>query len=150
AASADEKESKVARSGRPLAPDRAGDLAKAAAPEPNKAGGRAQPDSIEPPDRPRGLTLAIQALDLQPLDVRDAQADLGRLLGSGVAAVVTASPTPTLTILPLAAARDVLVLHAGLPSERFPASSRTLLQLRPSAAARADILGRFAWERGVR
>jgi ABC-type branched-subunit amino acid transport system substrate-binding protein len=150
AASADEKESKVARSARPLAPDRAGDLAKAATPEQKKAGGRPPTDSVEPADRPRGLTLAIQAQDLQPLDVHDAQAELGRLLGSGVAAVVTASPTPTLTVLPLAAARDVLVLHAGLPGERFPASSRTLLQLRPSAAARADILGRFAWERGIR
>jgi ABC-type branched-subunit amino acid transport system substrate-binding protein len=107
-------------------------------------------EPIEPADRPRTLTLVLQALDVQPLDVRDAGAEVTRLLGVGVAAVVTASPTPTLTVYPLAAARDVLVLHAGLATERFPAASRTLLQLRPSVADRADILGAHAWERGIR
>ena len=76
--------------------------------------------------------------------------EANRLLASGVAAIVTASPTPTLTTYPLAAARDVLVLHAGLPAEGFPATSRTLLHLRPSVAHRADILGALAWERGIR
>jgi ABC-type branched-subunit amino acid transport system substrate-binding protein len=89
-------------------------------------------------------------VDVQPLDVRDAGAEVNKLLGLGVAAVVTASPTPTLTVYPLAAGRDVLVLHAGLATGRFPAASRTLLQLRPSVADRADILGAYAWERGIR
>jgi ABC-type branched-subunit amino acid transport system substrate-binding protein len=111
---------------------------------------RPPPEPIEPPDLPRTLALVLQALDVQPLDVRDAGAEMSKLLGAGVAAVVTASPTPTLTVYPLAAARDVLVLHAGLPSERFPATSRTLLRLRPSAADRADVLGAHAWERGIR
>lgn len=111
---------------------------------------RPPPEPIEPPDRPRTLTLVLQAVDVQPLDVRDAGAEVNKLLGLGVAAVVTASPTPTLTVYPLAAGRDVLVLHAGLATERFPAASRTLLQLRPSVADRADILGAYAWERGIR
>ena len=111
---------------------------------------RPAPEPIEPADRPRTLTLVLQAVDVQPLDVRDAGAEINKLLGLGVAAVVTASPTPTLTVYPLAAGRDVLVLHAGLATERFPAASRTLLQLRPSVADRADILGAYAWQRGIR
>jgi ABC-type branched-subunit amino acid transport system substrate-binding protein len=139
----------------PSASDRPGD---GPADSPSSAGtedpGRRPPakptEPIEPADRPRRLTLVLQALDVQPLDVRDAGAEAGKLLGSGVAAIVTASPTPTLTVYPLAAARDVLVLHAGLATERFPTASRTLLQLRPSAADRADVLGAHAWERGIR
>ena len=72
------------------------------------------------------------------------------MLGAGVNAILTASPTPTLAVYPLAAGRDVLVLHAGLATERFPATSRSLFQLRPSAAARADVLAAHAWERGIR
>ncbi len=72
------------------------------------------------------------------------------MLGSGVNAILTASPTPALAVYPLAPARDVLVLHAGLATERFPATSRSLFQLRPSAAVRADVLGAYAWERGIR
>ena len=82
--------------------------------------------------------------------MKDAEAELAKLLASGVVAIVTASPTPTLAIYPLAAGRDVLVLHAGLATERFPATSRTLFQLRPSVAARADALSAHAWERGIR
>jgi ABC-type branched-subunit amino acid transport system substrate-binding protein len=107
-------------------------------------------EPIEPADLPRTLTLVLQALDVQPLDVRDAGIEANRLLASGVTAIVTASPTPTLTVYPLAAARDVLVLHAGLATETFPARSRTLLHLRPSVAHRADVLGAHAWERGIR
>jgi ABC-type branched-subunit amino acid transport system substrate-binding protein len=111
---------------------------------------RPPPEPIEPTDLPRTLALVVQAQDVQPLDVRDAGAEMSKLLSAGVAAVLTASPTPTLTVYPLAAARDVLVLHAGLASERFPATSRTLLRLRPSAADGADILGAHAWERRIR
>ena len=107
-------------------------------------------EPVEPDDRPRTITLVLQAVDVQPLDVREAETEVNRLLGSGVTAVVTASPTPTLTVLPLATARNVLVLHAGLATERFPGSSRTLLQLRPSPAARADVLAAYAWGRGTR
>ncbi len=107
-------------------------------------------ESVEPADRPRTVALAVQAQDVQPLDVRDAEAELAKLLGTGVSAVVTASPTPTLAAYPLASARDVLVLHAGLANERFPATSRTLFQLRPSPGARAELLGAYAWERGLR
>lgn len=107
-------------------------------------------ESVEPPDRPRTVALAVQAHDVQPLDIRDAEAELAKLLGTGVSAVITASPTPTLAAYPVASARDVLVLHAGLANERFPATSRTLFQLRPSPGARAELLAAHAWERGLR
>ena len=42
------------------------------------------------------------------------------------------------------------MLHAGLATERFPATSRALFQLRPSPAVRADLLAAHAWERGIR
>jgi ABC-type branched-subunit amino acid transport system substrate-binding protein len=64
--------------------------------------------------------------------------------------VLTASPSPTLAVLPLAAARDVLVLHLGAPSDRLPGASRTLLQWRPSLAVRAAGLVDYAWDRGLR
>ncbi len=108
------------------------------------------PEPIEPPDRPRTIALNFQALDVQPLDLRAAETEVNRLLAAGVSAVVTASPTPTLTVYPIAAARDVIVLHAGLPTDRFPAASRALFQLRPSLAVRADVLAAHAWERGIR
>ena len=107
-------------------------------------------DPIESRDRPRTLSLVIQATDVQPLDVRDAEGEAQRLLGTGVSAILTASPTPTLAVYPLASARDVLVLHAGIATERFPATSRVLIQLRPSPSVRADVLGAYAWERGIR
>jgi ABC-type branched-subunit amino acid transport system substrate-binding protein len=107
-------------------------------------------EPVEPPGRPRKLTLVVDAFDVQPLDLRAAEAETNRLLGSDVTAIVTASPTPTLTAHSLAAARDVLVIHAGLATDRFPPSSRNLLQLRPSVAARADVLGAHAWQRGLR
>ena len=108
------------------------------------------PEPIEPRDRPRTVSIAFQALDVQPLDLKAAETEVNRLLTAGVAAIVTASPTPTLTVYPIAAARDALVLHAGLPTDRFPAASRTLFQLRPSLAARAEVLAAHAWEGGLR
>jgi ABC-type branched-subunit amino acid transport system substrate-binding protein len=136
---------------RPPAPAATGETAPAAAsPETKKAETRPPPEPVEPADRPRTVTLVVQTVDVQPLDVRDAEAEVNRMLGAGVNAILTASPTPTLAVYPLAAGRDVLVLHAGLATERFPATSRSLFQLRPSAAARADVLGAYAWERGIR
>jgi ABC-type branched-subunit amino acid transport system substrate-binding protein len=108
------------------------------------------PEPIEPPDRPRTVSIQFQALDVQPLDLKAAETEVNRLLTAGVVAVVTASPTPTLTVYPIAASRDALVLHAGLPTDRFPARSRTLFQLRPSPAARAEVLAALAWERSIR
>jgi ABC-type branched-subunit amino acid transport system substrate-binding protein len=108
------------------------------------------PEPIEPRDRPRTVSIVFQALDVQPLDLKAAETEVNRLLTAGVAAIVTASPTPTLTVYPIAAARDALVLHAGLPTDRFPAASRTLFQLRPSLAARAEVLAAHAWEGGLR
>jgi ABC-type branched-subunit amino acid transport system substrate-binding protein len=108
------------------------------------------PEPIEPRDRPRTVAITFQAIDVQPLDVKAAETEVNRLLSAGVAAIVTASPTPTLTVYPIAAARDTLVLHVGLPTDRFPAASRTLFQLRPSLAARAEVLAAHAWERSIR
>jgi ABC-type branched-subunit amino acid transport system substrate-binding protein len=108
------------------------------------------PEPIEPPDRPRTVSITFQALDVQPTDLKAAETGVNRLLTAGVAAVVTASPTPTLAVYPIAAARDALVLHAGLPTDRFPAVSRMLFQVRPSLAVRADVLAAHAWERSIR
>jgi ABC-type branched-subunit amino acid transport system substrate-binding protein len=124
--------------------------AEPAAPGAPKSRADPPPEPVEAPDRPRAVSLSLQALSVQPLDLRAAQTGADRLLASGVAAIFVASPTPALAVYPRAAARDVLVLHAGLATDRLPATSRTLLQLRPSVAARADILAAHAWERGVR
>jgi ABC-type branched-subunit amino acid transport system substrate-binding protein len=107
-------------------------------------------EAVEPPDRPRDVALVVQTADVQPLDVRAAETEAVKLLGSGAVAIMTASPTPTLAAYPLASGRDVLVLHAGLATERFPATSRTLLQLRPSVASRGEVLSAHAWQRGIR
>jgi len=107
-------------------------------------------EPVEPTDQPRNVALGVQAADVQPLDVKNAEVEVTKLLVSGVVAIVTASPTPTLTIYPLAAGRDVLVLHTGLATERFPTTSRTLVQLRPSVTARGDVLAEHAWARGIR
>ncbi|MBI2468791.1 MAG: amino acid ABC transporter substrate-binding protein [Candidatus Rokubacteria bacterium] len=97
-----------------------------------------------------GFQLALEALDVQPLDVKDAAAEFGRLVATPTPVVFTASATPTLAIHQLAAAGDVLVVHQGLPTERFPATSRTFLHTRPTVGARVETLVAHAWERGVR
>jgi ABC-type branched-subunit amino acid transport system substrate-binding protein len=107
-------------------------------------------DPIEGPGQRRAVRLAVQVEDVQPLDVAAARGALGRLLAAGAAAIVTASPTPTLAIQPLAASRSVLVLHAGLPSDRGPAPGRLLLQLRAPATLRAEHLAAYAWTQGIR
>jgi len=134
----------------PPAVGRGADAASPDAGEPKKAAPRPATDPIEPRDRQRTLSLVIQAVDVQPLDVRDAEAEAQRLLASGVSAIITAAPTPTLAIYPLASSRDVLVLHAGIATDRFPATSRVLIQLRPGPGIRADVLAAYAWERGMR
>ncbi|PYM54398.1 MAG: hypothetical protein DMD79_24625, partial [Candidatus Rokuibacteriota bacterium] len=91
-----------------------------------------------------------EVVDVEPLDVKAAESGFAKLTGNGSTAIFTASPTPTLAVHPLAAARDVLLIHQGLPSDRIPGGSRTLLQLRPSATARGDGLAAYAWERGIR
>jgi ABC-type branched-subunit amino acid transport system substrate-binding protein len=145
---------KASPESKPPTPAPAGESGpSAAAPdagEPKTGPARTATEPIEPRDRQRTLSLVIQAVDVQPLDVRDAEAEAQRLLGSGVSAILTTSPTPALAVYPLASARDVLVLHAGIATERFPATSRMLIQLRPAPGVRADVLGAYAWERGIR
>ena len=131
------------------APPPAGDTDTAPPASPKRRSGP-PPEPIEPPDRPRTVSINFQALDVQPMDLKAAETEVNRLLAAGVAAIVAASPTPTLAVYPIAAGRDALVLHAGLPTDRFPASSRTLFQLRPSLAARADVLAAHVWAGGIR
>ncbi len=132
------------------APEPAGPAAGEEQPgAPARPRGGPPPEPVEPADRPRGVQLALEVLDVDPLDTRQARTEFAKLLGAGAVAVFTASPTPTATVLPLAAARSVLVVHAGLPTERL-APDRLLLALRPSVAARAATLAAYAWERGVR
>ncbi len=133
------------------APEAAGETgAGATPPASTKRPSGPPPEPIEPPDRARTISITFQALDVQPLDLKAAETEVNRLLTAGVAAIVTASPTPTLAVYPIAAARDARVLHLGLPTDRFPAASRALFQLRPSLATRADVLATHAWERGLR
>jgi branched-chain amino acid transport system substrate-binding protein len=107
-------------------------------------------DPIEAVERRRTVELVLKVQDVQPLDVAAAAAEFHRVAAGGTVAVFTASPTPTLTVYPLATARNVLVVYCGLPTDRFPATSRTLLRLRPSFPARAERLAAYARERGVR
>ncbi|HZS32168.1 MAG TPA: ABC transporter substrate-binding protein [Methylomirabilota bacterium] len=116
---------------------------------PARPRGGPPPEPVEPADRPRAVQLALEVLDVDPLDDRQARAEFAKLLSAGTVAVFTASPTPTATVLPLAAARSVLVVHAGLPTERL-APDRLLLALRPTVGARAATLAAYAWERGTR
>jgi ABC-type branched-subunit amino acid transport system substrate-binding protein len=118
---------------------------------PGRAG--PEPDATPPAEAtpelpPPAVRIALDVVDVRPLDVKGAEAGFAKLAGSAV--VFTATPTPALAVYPLAAARDVLLIHQGAPSGRFPGSSRILLQLRPSAAARGDTLAAYAWERGIR
>ena len=88
-------ESKTDTGSRPPAAAPAAETAPAAAsPETTKAPSAPTSEPIEPADRPRTLTLVVQAVDVQPLDVRDAEAETNRMLGAGVNAILTASPTP--------------------------------------------------------
>jgi branched-chain amino acid transport system substrate-binding protein len=52
--------------------------------------------------------------------------------------VFTASAGPALAIQPLAAARDILVIHQGAATARFAPGSRTLLRTRPSVDYQVD------------
>ncbi len=109
---------------------------------------RARPEKpVTPPEpageeaRPSpGVRLTLEAADVPPLDVKRAAAEFNRLAALGMPVVFTASVTPTLAIQPLAAARDVLVVHGGVMTGRLPAASRTLLHTRPSVAARVEAL----------
>lgn len=118
-----------------------GDTAKPAEPA---------PPPIEGGLTPPGFQLSLEALDVRPLDVKDAAADFARLVATPTPIVFTASVTPTLAIHQLAAARDVLVVHQGLVTDRFPATSRTFLHTRSPVAARVEALLAHARERGVR
>lgn len=120
--------------------------------------GTSGPDQAAPPEAGGAqegvpnpaLRVSLEILDVQPLNVRDAAADFMRLAATGTTVVFTASATPTLAIHPLAASRDILVVHQGLPGDRFPASSQTLLHTRPSVGSRAAGLAAAAWEHGIR
>jgi branched-chain amino acid transport system substrate-binding protein len=136
---------------RPAGPETQGESAPGpTSPPATKRRSGPPPEPIEPPDRVRTVSITFQAIDVQPLDLQAAETGVNRLIAAGATAIVTASPTPTLAAYPIAAGRDVIVLHAGLATDRFPAASRMLLQLRPSIGARADTLAAFAWERGIR
>lgn len=104
------------------------------------------PDAAPTP----ALQVVLDVRDVHALDVRDAAADFARLAAAGASVVLTASPTPTLAIYPLAASRDILVVHQGWPSDRFPSTSRTLLHARPGVASRVEALAAGAWDAGIR
>jgi ABC-type branched-subunit amino acid transport system substrate-binding protein len=116
-------------------------------PGPPAAAAAGAGESLAPGSR---FQLAVEALDVLPLDVKDAVTDFERLVAAGARVVFTGSPTPTLAVYPIAASRDILLVHLGLPTDRFPPASRTLLQVRPSVPARTAVLAAYAWTRGIR
>jgi branched-chain amino acid transport system substrate-binding protein len=87
-----------------------------------------------------GVTLALDAADVAPLDVRRARDEFARLAALPVLAVFTATAGPTVTLQPLAAGRDILLVHQGVVTDRFAAGSRTLLHTRPSVATQVERL----------
>lgn len=97
-----------------------------------------------------GVQLVLEALDVPPLNAKQATDHFARLAAAQPPVVFTASATPTLAIYPSSASRDVLLVHQGVVSGRFPAQSRTLLHTRPSLASRIDRLAAYAWVRGLR
>jgi ABC-type branched-subunit amino acid transport system substrate-binding protein len=121
------------------------------APERNAPAGAGAPAEAPKSDSaPPVLRIVLDFVDVDSLDIKAAERGFAKVTAGGAGVVFTASPTPTLAVLPLAAARDVLVLHLGTPSGRLPGASRTLLQVRPSPAVRVAGLVDYAWERGIR
>lgn len=112
--------------------------------------GRATAEPVEPPDRVPAVTLALEVVGIQTLDVKAAERGAVRLVAAGTQALVTATPTPALAAFPIAAGRDTLLVHQGLPDGRLPAATRTLLEVRPSPAARARVLVAHTRQAGLR
>lgn len=98
---------------------------------------------------PLGVQLALEALDVDPLNPRQALERFAQLLARPLPVVFTASATPTLAVQQEAAKRDVLVVHQGLVTGRFPPESRGFIHTRPPLAARAEALADHARERGL-
>ncbi|MGH7320023.1 MAG: ABC transporter substrate-binding protein [Candidatus Rokuibacteriota bacterium] len=94
------------------------------------------------------VKLALEALDVDPLNPRQATEQFARLAAMRVPAVLTASATPTLAIHPAATAQDILLVHQGVITSRFPSASRILIHIRPSLASRVEALAAHARERG--
>ncbi|HEV8673207.1 MAG TPA: ABC transporter substrate-binding protein [Methylomirabilota bacterium] len=97
-----------------------------------------------------GVHLALEAADVSPLNLKQATEAFARLAATGAPVIFTASATPTVTVQPLAAARDVLLVHLGLVTERLASASRTLIHARAPIAARVEALVAYAAERQVR
>jgi ABC-type branched-subunit amino acid transport system substrate-binding protein len=85
-----------------------------------------------------GVTLALEPADVAPLDVKRASDEFNRLAALPVLAVFTATAGATLALQPLAAGRDILLVHQGVVTDRFGAGSRTLRHTRPALAAQVE------------
>jgi ABC-type branched-subunit amino acid transport system substrate-binding protein len=94
--------------------------------------------------------VVLQVEDAGPRDPGLLASLASKLVTAGAAAVVTASPTPTLAVYPLAASRHVLVFHQGYRDERLPATSVVLLHTRPSPAGLGRAAAAYARQRGAR
>ena len=86
------------------------------------------------------MTLALEAVDVAPLDVKRARDEFARLAAMPVLAVFTATAGPALALQPLAAGRDILLVHQGVVTDRFGTGSRLLLHTRPSVGAQVEAL----------
>jgi ABC-type branched-subunit amino acid transport system substrate-binding protein len=103
----------------------------------------AQP--VAPALPPLGVTLALEAADVAPLDVRKARDEFTRLAALPVHVLFTATAGPTLALQQLAAGRDILLVHQGVVTDRFAAGGRLLLHTRPSVGAQVEaLLAHFA------
>lgn len=96
------------------------------------------------------VRVALEVREVETLDRQGARERFAELAALGVAAVVTASPTPTLAVLSEAAARGVLVLHLGFWDPRLTGAAGALLQLRLPVATRAEAVVAYARDRGIR
>ncbi|MBI3455783.1 MAG: ABC transporter substrate-binding protein [Candidatus Rokubacteria bacterium] len=138
----------IADLGRPRRPMPRADSPEALPDEDQKAAAAAERANEEALPRP-GVTLALEVADVPSLNVKQAVEQFTRLAAMQVPVVFTASTTPTLAVYPLASSRDVLLIHQGLVTHRFPRASRVLLHTRPPTAARVDALIAFARERRI-
>jgi len=143
----------IAELGRPLRPERRDARPSDASAPGAPPSGVAPPTGVESdaPDEPPGarVPLALEALDVDPLNPRQAVQRFAQLASRPLAVVFTASATPTLAIHQEAAARDVLVIHQGIVTPRLPAGSRGLIHTRPPLGMRVEALADLVHERGL-
>ncbi|MGH7268184.1 MAG: ABC transporter substrate-binding protein, partial [Candidatus Rokuibacteriota bacterium] len=138
----------------PPAPPVEGNAEPSAAAPPPTDEGEAKPSAAPPPTDDAltapGVHLTLEAIDVRAVETKEAAEAFGRLAAGRVPIVFTASATPTLTIQPLATARQVLLVHQGVVTSRVATPSRLLLHTRATIPLLVERLAAHAWESGIR